>query len=146
MRQILRELANLTQRFVLGSPNDWCQQPVFNRDRHAKIDISVLYNRVAIEGGINPRNFHRRLHRRLQNEVVYRDFRSVRTFPGGLQLLACFHEWPGVDVDVEIKMGNRTEAFDQPLRNDFAHSGKLNTRTFAGLNGSWGGRFWSTGF
>ena len=52
------------------------------RDGHAKIDISILHNRVAIEGGINTRNFRRRLHSRLQNEVVYRDFRSVGTFAG----------------------------------------------------------------
>src|SRR6266550_8973030 len=36
-------------------------------------------------------------------------------------------------------MRNRAKTFDEPLRDDFAHAGELNTRAFAGLDG-WSGR------
>src|SRR6185369_3445616 len=49
------------------------------------------------------------------------------------------HQRPRINVNREIKVWNRTETFDQSLRNNFAHPGKLNARTLARLN--WSGRF-----
>src|SRR4030095_6000711 len=54
-------------------------------------------------------------------------------FPRRLQFLPRFHQRRGIDVDVEVKMWNRAEAFDQSLGNDSTHPGQLNARAFAGL-------------
>src|SRR5207302_1030463 len=60
--------------------------------------------------------------------------RCAKSFASGLQFFARFHEGPRIDIDCEIKMRNRTETFGEPLRNDFAHSGKLNARAFTSSN------------
>ena len=91
MRQLLRQGADVTKRFVLRRPNDRRQQSVFNRHRNAEIDIRILENCVTVERGIDARHFPRSHHRRFQNKVVYRDLRSVRIFAGGFQFLTRFH-------------------------------------------------------
>src|SRR5262249_23617930 len=75
-----------------------------------------------------------------QNEIVYSNLRSILAFARGLQFLTRFHQRPRINVDREIKVWNRAETFDQPLRNDFAHTRKLKTCALAGLNGGRGFR------
>src|SRR5205823_6122007 len=109
------------------------------------MDIGVLDNRIAIERRIYSWHPDRGLHCRFQNEIVNGDFRGLRAFAGGFQFLACGHERASVDVDVEIEMRNRAQAFDEPLRNNLAHARELNTRAFASLDRG-GGNFLSSAF
>jgi len=64
-------------------------------------------------------------------------FGGIRAFARGLQFLARFHERSRINVDREIEVWNRAEdSPNKPLRDDFAHPGKLNARTLARLNRS----------
>ena len=83
MRQILRQFADLAQRFVLCRTNDRGQQPVFDRHRDAEIDIRVLDDRVALERGVHARHLDRGLNRPFQDKIVYCDFGGVSVFACG---------------------------------------------------------------
>src|SRR5438034_1287694 len=48
-RQILRQLTDLPQRFVLRGTNYRSQQSVFDRNSNSKINVRILHNGVAIE-------------------------------------------------------------------------------------------------
>ena len=137
MSQVLRQRTDLAQRFVLRRADHRCQQPVFDRHGDAEIDVGILRNRIAVERSVCSRNLHRGHHSRFQDEIVYCDIGGVSVFACGFQFLARFHQRSGIDVDGEIKMWNRAETFDQALRNDFTHPGKLNARAFASFNGGW---------
>ena len=134
MRQILGQLTDVAKRFSLRCANHWGQQPLFDGNGNPEIHIRILHNCIAIERGVHSRHFGCGLYRRFQDKIVHGDFRRVGSFTSGLQFFARFHERPRIDIDREIKMRNRTEAFGEPLRNDFAHSGKLYAPAFTSSN------------
>src|SRR5260370_23351308 len=64
MREIFHQLADLPQRVALRRANDPRQQSIFKRDRDPRIDIAILYKRLATERGIHSRYLNCGLYRR----------------------------------------------------------------------------------
>src|SRR5437762_12385203 len=138
MSEVLHRFADFTKRFALGGANDRRDQTFFKRNGNSEVYVIVLDDSVAVERRVCFGNFHRSIDRGLQDEVVHRDLRVVAFLAGGFQFRTRRHQRLGVDLDVQIEVRDGAFALDQTLRNDFAHAGQADTRTFSGRNSRWG--------
>ena len=109
------------QGFALRLLDDRGDKAVLHRDGDGQADVLEFHDVIAGEGGVDRRNRLGGVDRRLEDEVVDRILVAVGFLRLVVDLLAQRHERGGIDLEVEVEMGDGGLGGEQARGDDLAH-------------------------
>ena len=122
--EILELGGEVLDRFRLGGADHRGDESVLDRDGDGEVGLTMVENRVALEGAVHLGHGTGREDGGAHDEIVHRVLRSAVRGARGVDLFAQVHERFGVDLDVEIEMRDRRLALEKARGNDATHAGE----------------------
>ena len=110
-------------------------QAIVDRDCDRDADGGILNDVVAGVRGVHFWNSDAGIDERLHDEIVDGILVASGLFGLLIDLLAQAHEGSGIDLDVEVEVGDGELGSQEALGNDLAHAGELDALVFSGGHG-----------